>query len=114
VFWYRPIGYPAIPEKSTIGSNDNTILYFHIKNDAQSIYSRLSATATPQSGTSGLTITPNFSSMGSIGPRGTSEEYSFALTSSNMPPGEYNVTIHVFSDNQYEAANTTVMLKVAS
>lgn len=117
VQWPRPFGYPLVPEKSTIGRNDNTTLFFQIKShSAVWTYTHLSATATVQSSTVGLTITPNSINLEDIGPSGTSKQYSFGLFSSNMPPGTYAITIHIFSigqHGQYEAVNSSVTLTVS-
>lgn len=111
-FWFRAFGYPLVAEKSTIGTNDNTVLSFFIKSDSSLTYSHLTATATLKSGDdSRLTITPNFGSIQDIGPTGKSAEYSFKIVSQNMPPGQYIITIHVFSEN-HETATKDVTLKV--
>ncbi len=111
-FWYRAFGYPLVPEKSTIGPNDNTKLSFFIKSDSSLMYSGFTATATLQpNDDSRLTITPNFSSIADIGPTGKSPEYSFTITSHNMPPGQYAITIHLFFNNQ-EVATKDVIIKV--
>ena len=110
-FWYRAFGYPVVPEKSTIGTNDNTVLSFFIKSDSSLTYSHLTATATLKSGDdSRLIITPNFT-VKDIGPLGKSEEYPFNIVSRNMPPGQYTITIHLFFNNQ-EVTTKDVILKV--
>lgn len=92
-------------EKDTIGQNDNTTLIFEIKSDsAISTYTSISATATSPQGTLGLVITPNPLALASIGPRGKSNEYSFALSTHNTPLGKYIITIQFFS-GQYEVAS---------
>jgi hypothetical protein len=111
VHWTEPLGYPLVPEKSQIGQNDNTALHFEIKSDGHATYTDFSATATAQSGTSGLTITPNFSSINGLGSLGTSIDYSFNLVSQNMLPGKYVITITVFADGN-EAATHEVTLTV--
>ncbi|MGA2386364.1 MAG: hypothetical protein ABSG33_07515 [Candidatus Bathyarchaeia archaeon] len=98
VHWTEPFGYPVVPEKSQIGQNDNTALHFEIKSNGHGAYSDFSATATAPSGTSGLTITPNFSSITGLGPLGQSTDYSFNLASHNVLPGKYVITITVLAD----------------
>ena len=107
--WYWP--FAAIHEKSTVGPNDNTTLYFNVRSDTSSTCSDLSIQAIAQSGTTGLTITPNIMNIVPIGPTGTSKEYSFGFASSNMPPGTYSITFQVFS-GQYEAGTKQVTLWV--
>ena len=111
-FWFRGVGYPVfVQEKSTIGTNDNTVLSFFIKSDSSLSYSHLTATATLKSGDdSRLTITPNFT-VTDIGPSGKSQEYPFNIVSRNMPPGQYTINIHLFYDNQ-EVTTKDVILKV--
>ena len=106
--WYWP---PlALQEKSHIGQNDNTTLYFTVKSDTSLTSSDLSIQASAQSGTIGLAITPNTINIDPIGPIGT-KEYSLGFKSTNMPPGTYPITIQVFS-GAYEAGTLQVTLWV--
>lgn len=110
--WYRQLGYPVIPEKSTIGKNDNTTLYFNIKSDAsKATYTGLSLIATPPQTSIGLTINPL--SLDAIGPQGTSKQYSLGISSHNTPNGQYTIEIQVMS-GQYVAYDTSVVLWVSS
>jgi hypothetical protein len=106
--WVWP--FLALQEKSHIGQNDNTTLYFTVKSDTSSTSSGLSFQATAPSGTIGLAITPNAKDIDPIGPTGT-KEYSLGLKSTNMPPGTYLITLQVFSE-AYEAGTLQVTLWV--
>ena len=115
VRWYQ-VGFIVLSDKSTIGPNDNTTIYFKITSQSTSwTYTvQLSATATVPGNTQGLTITPSSIALGSPGPQGTSNEYSFGLRTHNTPNGKYVITIHVLAGSYEIASDNSKTLTVSS
>lgn len=114
VRWLQ-VGFIITSDKSTIGPNDNTTIYFKITSHSNDwTYTGLSATATTLQGTQGLTITPPSLALSNIGPQGTSTEYAFQLSTHNAPFGRYVITIHVFSDQHEVASDSSKTLTVSS
>lgn len=107
--WDWPFLAPQ--EKSHVGPNDSTTLYFKVKSDTTLTCNDLSIQAAAQPGTIGLAITPNTMDIDPIGPTGTSKEYSLGFKTTNMPPGTYTITIKAFSGAD-EAATLDVTLWV--
>ncbi len=107
--WYWPS--LALSEKSHIGPNDLTTLYFKIKSSSSLTYTNLTMSAASQLGTMGLTITPSAMDLDALGPTGTSREYAVEFKSTSMPPGTYNIAIRALS-GEYEAAILQVTLWV--
>jgi hypothetical protein len=114
VRWYQ-VGFIFLSDKSTIGPNDNTTIFFKITSLSNSwTYTALSATATTLQGTQGLTMTPSSLDLGSIGPQGTSNEFAFELSTHNTPLGKYVITFHVFSGPYEIAVDNSKTLTVSS
>jgi hypothetical protein len=112
-FAWSPQGL-AIFGKSSIGPNDNTQFSFEVQSESTTTYIHLSATANVPLTSEGLKITPGSQDIQDIGPQGTSQRYYFSISSSNTPPGKYNVTIFIMADNGNIAAQHTVVLTVTS
>ena len=101
----------GIFEESKIKQNDNTIFYFKIKNDLTSTYTGLTATVKLPPNTLYLTITPPTVVLDSLGPTGTSREYTFTFASNGTPPGTYDFEVQIIS-GQYEAFKDTFTIWV--
>jgi hypothetical protein len=114
VRWLQ-VGFIITSDKSTIGPNDNTTIFFKITSHSNNwTYTGLSATATTLQGTQGLTMTPSSLALSNIGPQGTSTEYAFQLSTHDTPYGKYVITIHVFSDQHEVASDSSKTLTVSS
>jgi hypothetical protein len=107
--WHWPTF--ALSEKSHIGTNDETTLYFKIKSSSGLTYNGFSMNVTAPAGTVGLEITPNAGNLDPTGPQGTSSECAIKFKSTNTPPGVYTINIKAYSEN-YEVAALQVTLWV--
>jgi hypothetical protein len=94
-FWH-PFGH------STIGPSESTTLYFKVTSMSQNvIYEGMRVSAIWSISAPGLTTVPSTISLSPVGPKGTSGNYNINITSNNTPPGQYTLTLLLYSkDNQ--------------
>ena len=113
-FSWETTGFLITSPKSTIGSNDNTQVFLKISSNSQSqTYNGLVATIEMVTSAQGLTITPTSLPLGAIGPQGTSQQYSFTLTSNNTPPGKYSLELLISYSNSVGIATYAFELTVS-
>lgn len=113
-FSWQPGGILNLQQKDIIGPNDNTKFSMKVESGSGSAtYVHLSVSASFAEVAEGLTITPSTQTVSDVGPSGTTQAYSFTVTSNNTPSGKYNIIISVLADG-IVAAQQTVVLTVTS
>jgi len=95
--WWAPdLGQPL--GKSKVSQSDSTVARFVVASESKSTtYQGIIAKASLEISGLGLAIQTPSIQIDPIGPQGQSHEYSFTVTSSNAPPGQYVLLIQLFS-----------------
>jgi hypothetical protein len=90
------------PYKNAIGRSDNTSLLFKVQSTSSSVvYGGLSVSAKLNLTVQGLSIVPSSLPIESIGPHGTTGDYSLSIVSNGAPVGTYGYVVSLYSkDNQ--------------
>lgn len=96
--------------KSTITENDSTRLLFKIHSGSpQATYRGLNASLRADVYAQGLVLSPAEVVLSELGPKGTSGEYAFTIESRDTPPGDYPLTIQVFSGGHVVASGNAIL-----
>lgn len=98
VAWETISGLVVEQPKNVLGKSDTTSIKFKVRSDSKhAFYYDLKVVLKPAIGVPGLSITPASITIEALGPGGVSREYEFNITTSDTPPGAYELVIYLYS-----------------
>jgi len=100
--------------KSSISRGDSTAFHFRVKSSSETvIYEGITAEVFMKIKLEGLKISPSEVKIGSLGPKGTSEEYVVTITADNtVPPGQYPIEIQLYTADGKAITGAEASIKI--
>ena len=101
--------------KNTLKPSDSAVARFDIVSQSKNVtYQGLVAKASFAVSGVGLAVQTQTVPINPVGPQGKSNEYTFTITSSDTPPGQYTLLIELFSKDGKLITQTTLQFSVTS